>query len=149
MLKIFGLSIFFLFTFWIFQFMNNDSRIEIESAENVLGTPLQVCCTAPMTGFYRDGNCNTGPQDYGTHVVCAQVTAEFLAFTKSKGNDLMTPLPAYRFPGLRPGDKWCLCALRWKEALEADVAPPVVLASTHKKALQFVRLEELQAHELK
>ncbi|NJL74525.1 MAG: DUF2237 domain-containing protein [Saprospiraceae bacterium] len=121
----------------------------MESAENVLGAPLQVCCTAPMTGFYRDGNCNTGPQDYGTHVVCAQVTEEFLAFTKSRGNDLMTPVPAYRFPGLRPGDKWCLCALRWKEALEAGVAPPVVLASTHKKALQFVRLEELQAHELK
>jgi uncharacterized protein (DUF2237 family) len=121
----------------------------IEVSENVLGTPLQICCTSPMTGFYRDGNCNTGPQDYGTHVVCAEVTEEFLQFTKTKGNDLMTPVPAYRFPGLKPGDKWCLCALRWKEALEAGVAPPVFMASTHKKALQFVGLADLEAHALK
>lgn len=99
-----------------------------------------------MTGFYRDGTCNTGPDDFGTHVVCAEMTADFLAFTKSKGNDLSTPRPAYNFPGLKPGDGWCLCALRWKEAYEAGVAPPVRLASTHKKALEFIELDVLQAH---
>lgn len=116
------------------------------TAKNVLGTPLQSCCTDPMTGFYRDGVCNTGPEDFGTHVVCAEMTAEFLAFTKSKGNDLSTPRPEYRFPGLQPGDGWCLCALRWKEAFEAGVAPPVRLPSTHEKALKYVSLEALKAN---
>lgn len=101
-----------------------------------------------MTGFYRDGVCNTGPDDFGTHVVCAEMTAEFLSFTKSKGNDLSTPRPEYRFPGLKPGDGWCLCALRWREAYEAGVAPPVRLASTHGKALEFVDLKVLKAHQV-
>ncbi len=115
-------------------------------ARNVLGGPLATCCTAPLTGFYRDGSCHTGPQDLGTHVVCAQVTLEFLEFSVARGNDLVTPVPQFHFPGLNPGDKWCLCALRWKEALDAGVAPPVVLAATHEKALEFVSLEDLKRH---
>lgn len=115
-------------------------------ARNVLGGPLATCCTAPLTGFYRDGSCHTGPQDLGTHVVCAQVTTEFLEFSVARGNDLVTPVPQFHFPGLNPGDKWCLCALRWKEALDAGVAPPVVLAATHEKALEFVSLEDLKRH---
>jgi uncharacterized protein len=112
--------------------------------QNVLGTALQSCCTSPMTGFYRDGVCQTGPENRGVHVVCAQVTEAFLSYTKAQGNDLSTP--QYNFPGLKPGDKWCLCAARWKEALEDGVAPPVVLASTHRAALQYVSLEDLQAN---
>ena len=115
-------------------------------ARNVLGGPLATCCTAPLTGFYRDGSCHTGPQDLGTHVVCAQVTQAFLEFSVARGNDLVTPVPQFHFPGLDPGDKWCLCALRWKEALDAGVAPPVVLAATHEKALEFVSLEALKRH---
>ncbi len=115
-------------------------------ARNVLGGPLATCCTAPLTGFYRDGSCHTGPQDLGTHVVCAQVTTEFLEFSVARGNDLVTPVPQFHFPGLNPGDKWCLCALRWKEALDAGVAPPVVLAATHEKALEFVSLDDLKRH---
>jgi uncharacterized protein len=115
-------------------------------ARNVLGGPLATCCTAPMTGFYRDGSCHTGPQDAGTHVVCARVTREFLEFSVARGNDLVTPVPQFRFPGLKPGDGWCLCALRWKEALDAGVAPQVVLAATHEKALEFVTLEALKRH---
>jgi uncharacterized protein len=111
-------------------------------ARNVLGTELQCCCTDPMTGFFRNGWCETGPQDLGTHVVCAQVTAEFLAHTRSRGNDLSTPTPY--FPGLKPGDKWCLCISRWQEALAAGVAPPIVLAATHEAALSRVSLEQLQ-----
>lgn len=117
-------------------------------ARNVLGGPLATCCTAPMTGFYRDGSCHTGPQDAGTHVVCAQVTREFLDFSVARGNDLVTPVPQFHFPGLKPGDKWCLCALRWKEALDARVAPPVVLAATHEKALEVVSLDDLKRHAL-
>src|SRR5512134_1514007 len=115
-------------------------------ARNVLGGPLATCCTAPLTGFYRDGSCHTGPQDLGTHVVCAQVTQAFLEFSVARGNDLVTPVPQFHFPGLAPGDKWCLCALRWKEALAAGVAPPVVLAATHEKALEFVSLADLKRH---
>jgi uncharacterized protein len=117
-----------------------------EPAKNVLGTELQTCCTSPMTGFLRTGVCVTGSQDLGTHVVCAQITAEFLAFTKSNGNDLGTPVLAYNFPGLNPGDKWCLCASRWKEALDAGVAPSVDLGATHSTALKFVSLADLQQH---
>jgi uncharacterized protein (DUF2237 family) len=113
---------------------------------NVLGTALESCSTNPMTGFYRDGCCRTGPDDTGLHLVCARVTAEFLAFSRSRGNDLTTPEPAYGFAGLHPGDRWCLCVQRWKEALDAGVAPPVVLAATHVSALEFVDLEDLQAH---
>ncbi len=116
----------------------------MSSGKNVLGTPLETCCTAPMTGYYRDGMCSTGAEDTGVHVVCAQVTEEFLAFTKSRGNDLSTPM--FNFPGLKPGDRWCLCASRWKEALDAGVAPPVVLASTHASALEYMTLDELKQH---
>ncbi|KPQ33851.1 MAG: hypothetical protein HLUCCA11_16995 [Phormidesmis priestleyi Ana] len=116
------------------------------SGQNVLGTELKSCCTSPMTGFYRDGICQTGPQDRGVHVVCAQLTEAFLRYTKAQGNDLSTPRPEYNFPGLKPGDRWCLCASRWKEALDDGVAPPVVLASTHKAALEYVSLETLKAH---
>jgi len=113
---------------------------------NVLGDDLRPCCTDPMTGFYRDGSCRTGPDDHGTHVVCAEMTADFLAFTQSRGNDLTTPRPMYDFPGLTPGDRWCLCVDRWKEALDAGVAPPVALDATHEKALQTVDLDTLRAH---
>ncbi len=119
-----------------------------EYALNVLGQPLQQCCTQPQTGFYRDGFCHTGPDDLGVHVVCAVVTQEFLEFSRSRGNDLITPRPQWSFPGLKPGDGWCLCAQRWKEALQAGVAPPVRLASTHAKALEYVRLEDLLKHAL-
>lgn len=118
-----------------------------EQAKNVLGEALQLCCNDPKTGFYRDGFCHTGPDDAGVHVVCAHMTDEFLEFTKAQGNDLSTPMPAYGFPGLREGDRWCLCASRWKEALEAGVAPPVVLGATHEKALQIVSLDQLISHE--
>ena len=114
------------------------------SAHNVLGEPLEPCSYDPLTGWLRDGCCNTGAGDRGLHLVCVQVTAEFLDFTQLAGNDLSTPVPAYDFPGLKPGDRWCLCITRWKQALEAGVAPPVVLAATHVSALEFVSLSELQ-----
>jgi uncharacterized protein len=115
-------------------------------ARNVLGDELKSCCTSPMTGYYRDGYCSTGAGDVGIHVVCAQVSAEFLEFSRAQGNDLITPMPLYDFPGLKPGDCWCLCASRWKEALDAGVAPPVVLASTHAAALEYVSLNDLKQH---
>ncbi|EGD83632.1 hypothetical protein PTSG_04240 [Salpingoeca rosetta] len=115
---------------------------------NVLGTELQSCCRSPMTGFYRDGYCRTGPNDFGRHTVCAQVTQEFLQYSKERGNDLMTPAPHFGFPGLQPGDRWCLCVLRWKEALDAGCAPPVVLEACHEKTLEVVTLEQLQTHRL-
>lgn len=114
-------------------------------AKNVLGTPLECCCTDPMTGYYRDGHCRTDATDRGSHTVCAKVTKEFLAFSKKVGNDLSTPRPEYGFPGLNPGEKWCLCVGRWEEAFLAGVAPPVVLAATHERALEVVELEELKA----
>ncbi|MEA5623422.1 DUF2237 domain-containing protein [Nostoc sp. UHCC 0251] len=117
-------------------------------AKNVIGGNLEVCCTSPMTGFYRDGFCRTGGQDFGSHVVCAQVTSEFLEYTKSHGNDLSTPVPNSNFPGLKPGDRWCLCASRWQEALDAGVAPPVILSATHARALEMVSLDELKKHAL-
>lgn len=113
---------------------------------NVLGEPIAECGTDPMTGFYRDGCCSTGPEDLGSHTVCAVVTAEFLAQQREVGNDLITPRPEYRFAGLKPGDRWCVCAGRWRQALEAGVAPPVVLAATHAGATRIVPMEELQAH---
>ena len=115
-------------------------------ASNVLGAPLQACCRDPLTGFYRDGFCHTGPEDRGLHTVCAVMTEEFLAYTRTVGNDLSTPVPAYGFPGLEPGDRWCLCVTRWAEALRAGCAPPVVLAATHVSALEFVSREDLEAH---
>ena len=114
--------------------------------QNVIGSELEPCCTDPMTGFYRDGNCRTGADDVGIHVICAQVTQEFLEYAQQQGNDLITPRPEHLFPGLQPGDCWCLCAPRWQEALEAGVAPPVKLASTHISALEFVSLADLEAH---
>lgn len=110
------------------------------NAKNVLGKPLKICCQSPMTGFYRNGCCDTGAEDRGLHIVCANVTAEFLAFSKKQGNDLITPMPMYNFPGLKPGDKWCLCVSRWLEALEAGVAPPISLEATHEKTLNYVSL---------
>ena len=116
------------------------------SDRNVLGGELLACSYAPLTGFFRDGCCRTGTDDAGTHVVCARVTAEFLAFSRERGNDLSTPRPEFRFAGLKPGDRWCLCATRWLEAWEAGVAPPVVLEATHEKVLDFVALSSLKRH---
>jgi uncharacterized protein (DUF2237 family) len=115
---------------------------------NVLGGPLVACGGDPMTGWYRDGSCRTDDQDLGRHVVCCELTAEFLEFSRDQGNDLTTPAPHLGFPGLRPGDRWCVCAGRWVEALRAGMAPPVVLAATHERALEVMRLEDLQAHAL-
>ncbi len=115
-------------------------------AKNVLGTELETCSLSPRTGFYRDGCCNTGKEDVGLHLVCIEATAEFLEFSKSVGNDLSTPLSMYDFPGLVDGDRWCLCALRYKEAYESGNAPRVHLQATHISTLEFIDLEVLQAH---
>ena len=121
----------------------------MSDAINVLGTAQQTCCIDPMTGFYRTGVCLTGPDDAGSHVICAEMTDEFLAFSQSRGNDLSAPAPHFAFPGLVAGDHWCLCAMRWREAYDAGVAPPpVVLTSTHRKALEFVPLDVLQRYAL-
>lgn len=116
------------------------------AGRNVLGEALQSCSTDPMTGFYRDGCCRTGPEDVGLHTVCAVMTTEFLEFSKSRGNDLSTPRPEWNFPGLQAGDQWCLCALRWVEAFEAGCAPRIVLAATHASMLEHAELEVLKAH---
>lgn len=113
---------------------------------NVLGGPLAPCSRTPLTGFYRDGCCNTGPEDVGLHIVCAQVTREFLEFAREQGNDLITPAPHFGFPGLKPGDRWCVCAGTWRQAYEAGVAPPVVLQSTHEETLAVVPLAALKEH---
>ena len=112
--------------------------------KNVLGSDLQIAGTNPLTGYYRDGFCSTGESDRGVHVNAATITDEFLQFSKSMGNDLITPIPEYNFPGLKAGDCWCLCALRWKEAFDAGVAPPVILEATHEKALEFATIEALK-----
>lgn len=122
--------------------------MQVQHSRNVLGGVLRACSTDPETGFYRNGRCQTGPRDVGRHVVCAEMTKSFLQFTKRKGNDLMTPRPDMDFPGLTPGDRWCLCAARWQEAVEAGVAPPVVLSSTNEAALKVLDLEILKAHAL-
>lgn len=114
--------------------------------KNVLGSDLQPCGFDPLTGFYRDGCCRTGADDVGLHLVCARMTQDFLEFSQSRGNDLITPVPEWDFPGLKPGDQWCLCVQRWKEALEAGYAPSVVLEATHISTLEFVSLEDLEAH---
>jgi uncharacterized protein (DUF2237 family) len=124
---------------------SHDDRAD-PAARNVLGTPLQVCGLDPATGFFRTGCCETGPDDLGRHVVCAVMTQAFLDHTVARGNDLVTPRPEWGFPGLRPGDRWCLCASRWLEADEAGFAPPVVLEATHEAALQIVPLDRLRAH---
>ena len=127
------------------------ARLEIRnqtmpSHQNVLGGPLRGCSADPVTGFYREGSCRTGPEDPGCHAVCAEMTEEFLEFSEEQGNDLSTPHPEYGFPGLKPGDRWCICAARWQEAFDAGMAPPVVLSATHEAALEFAALEDLQAH---
>lgn len=117
-------------------------------SKNVLGEPLEVCSLSPRTGFTRTGACETGVEDLGSHTVCAQVTREFLEFSRSRGNDLSTPAPELGFPGLKPGDRWCLCAARWKEALDAGCAPRVVLRATHARALEVISLDALKARAL-
>jgi uncharacterized protein (DUF2237 family) len=116
--------------------------------KNVLGGPLLRCSNHPLTGFFRDGCCNTGAEDAGEHIVCTEVTAEFLAFSSSRGNDLITPRPEFGFSGLKPGDRWCLCALRWVEALQAGAAPRLLLAATHENMLEYVPLAELKKYAL-
>ncbi|MDF3854254.1 DUF2237 family protein [Paracoccus sp. P2] len=121
----------------------------MDPALNVLGGKLETCSTAPLTGFFRDGCCNTGPEDRGRHTVCVVVTAEFLALSKYLGNDLSTPRPEFRFPGLQPGDRWCLCAARFLQAAQEFAAPEVVLEATHARTLEIVPLELLRAHAVK
>ena len=118
------------------------------ASRNVMGEPLEACGHDPVTGFYRDGCCNTGPEDLGAHTVCAEVTREFLAYTASQGNDLTAPDPVSGFGGLAPGDRWCLCAARWQEARRAGCAPPVILAATHEATLEIVPFEHLREHAL-
>lgn len=114
--------------------------------KNIFGDEMAVCSTQPLTGFYRDGCCNSGEDDLGTHTVCAIMTEDFLNFSYERGNDLITPRPQYMFTGLKPGDKWCLCVLRWKEALEAGVAPQVYLEATNEKSLEYVSMDDLIKH---
>jgi uncharacterized protein len=111
---------------------------------NVFGEPLATCSDSPRTGFFRDGCCNTAPQDFGSHTVCAVMTREFLKFSRRAGNDLSTPVPEFDFPGLKPGDRWCLCAARWQQAFEAGMAPKVALSATHESALEIVTLRDLK-----
>lgn len=118
-------------------------------ARNVLGSELLPCSFDPLTGFFRDGCCNSSADDYGSHTVCAQMTEAFLSFSLEKGNDLSSPRSEYRFPGLKPGDRWCVCAARWREAAEAGVAPPVIMESTHERALEVIALADLEYHALK
>jgi len=117
-----------------------------EHARNVLGEKLQTCSERPITGFFRDGCCNTSPEDVGVHTVCVVMTAEFLEFSKARGNDLSTPMPQFGFDGLQPGDRWCLCAPRWREALDAGCAPHVVLGATHEASLEFATLENFKKY---
>lgn len=119
---------------------------ERAASVNVLGGALAQCSSAPLTGFFRNGCCDTGPSDLGCHTVCAVMTAEFLAFSKARGNDLSTPRPEFGFDGLKPGDRWCLCAARWQEAFESGAAPSVVLDATHSEALDFCELSDLRRH---
>jgi uncharacterized protein len=121
-------------------------RDPMAEQRNVYGEPLKSCSERPLTGFFRTGCCHTGPEDLGLHTVCIEVTAEFLAFSKARGNDLSTPQPDFDFPGLKPGDRWCLCAARWREALEAGSAPHVILAATHEATLEIVKLKDLKRY---
>ena len=126
--------------------MTMQSRRAAAAAKNVLGGPLAECSTDPMTGYFRDGCCRTDATDAGRHLVCALMTEPFLQFSRAQGNDLSTPVPQWGFPGLKPGDRWCVCALRWKEAAEAGVGPPVVLEATHERALELVAMADLLYH---
>ena len=125
---------------------NSVSDYEIDESLNVFGEPLEECGAEPVTGFYRDGHCNTSDQDVGSHTVCIQATAEFLDYSRFRGNDLVTPVPGFGFPGLKPGDRWCLCAARWLEAHEQGMAPRVFLRRTHQRALQVIPLELLREY---
>ena len=126
----------------------NKPFFEQEPELNVFGERLQPCSTSPLTGFFRNGNCSTGPSDEGRHTVCAEMTEAFLAFSKSRGNDLSTPMPEYAFPGLKSGDRWCLVALRWVEALQAGMALRIILAATHQSVLHYVEIEVLRKYAL-
>lgn len=119
---------------------------ELDEQRNIFGESIEMCSNRPLTGFYRTGCCHTGEDDFGLHTVCIEMTAEFLSFSKMRGNDLSTPLPEFGFPGLKPGDRWCLCAQRWKEALEAGMAPRVVLRATHEATLEIVSIEDLKRY---
>ena len=132
---------------WIIKVHELDTHFSRMTLLNVLGTPLAPCSYDPLTGYFRDGCCRTDESDTGSHLICARVTAYFLSFSIQLGNDLSTPMPEWRFAGLQPGDRWCLCATRWRQALLAGVAPPVVLECTHERALEFVSLQDLQSHE--
>ena len=122
------------------------SLSDSQTVKNILGTPLEMCCADPKTGYFRDGFCHTNFQDEGAHVICAVMTEEFLKFSKEKGNDLSTPRPEFNFPGLKHGDHWCLCALRWQEAYQAGHAPQINPNATHQRALEFVSLEALEKY---
>lgn len=126
----------------------SEKTVGEKAQTNVMGQPLADCSHSPLTGFFRDGCCNTSAEDAGSHTVCVQMTAEFLAFSTARGNDLATARPEFGFPGLKPGDRWCLCAARYKEALDAGVAPYVFLAATHERALEIVPYEELKRRAL-
>jgi uncharacterized protein (DUF2237 family) len=126
--------------------MQERTQRQPRQQRNVFGDPLSVCSQQPLTGFYRSGCCHTGPEDVGLHTVCVEVTADFLAFSKARGNDLSTAQPEFGFPGLNPGDRWCLCAARWREALDAGKAPRVILAATHEATLEIVALADLKRH---
>ncbi len=126
--------------------MRDMAEEERHPQKNVFGEPLGVCSNSPLTGFFRDGCCNTSAQDVGSHTVCAVMTDEFLAFSKAAGNDLSTPMPEYQFPGLKAGDRWCLCAARWRQAFEAGMAPRVVLSATHERVLEIVSLQDLKRY---
>ncbi len=127
--------------------MSNENKPN--EKRNVLGTALEACCFAPTTGYFRDGYCRTDESDRGRHVICAEMTESFLRYTKAQGNDLSTPRPEFGFPGLKPGDRWCVCALRWREAWEDDMAPPVILHACEETALEVIPLEALQEHAIK
>ena len=124
------------------------AAVDMTEARNVLGEPLAICSESPKTGFYRDGCCRTGPDDLGTHAVCVQMSEEFLEFSRARGNDLSAPRPEFGFPGLKSGDRWCLCAQRWQEAHEAGLAPRVVLTATDEAALRYVALDDLKSKSL-
>ena len=126
--------------------MQERTQRQPRQQRNVFGDPLSACSQQPLTGFYRSGCCHTGPEDVGLHTVCVEVTADFLAFSKARGNDLSTAQPDFGFPGLNPGDRWCLCAARWREALDAGKAPRVILAATHEATLEIVALADLKRH---